>query len=250
MKHLLLLLLIGVGNLMSQEKILVIGHRGACGYTPENTLTSFEQALSFGVDAVELDVFLAKSGELVVIHDATLDRTTNGKGKVGDLTLREIQNYKCSDGKPVPTLAEVFDLIDRRCVVNVELKGDQTGVATAKLIQYYVEEKGWSYQDFFISSFNHHELFSFHELQPEVPTGALMEGIPFHYASFAEDIGATHVVLHLLTLNQAFVDDAHKRGLKVFVYTVNKEEDLLWVKALGVDGVISNYPDRAIRLIR
>ena len=224
--------------------MMIIGHRGACGLAPENTLASFAKALEIGVDAVELDVHLAKSGELVVIHDETVDRVSDGKGFVANKTLRELKEYTLEGGEKIPTLNEVFDFINRRCIINVELKGALTAKPVAELIRKYVLEKGWSFEDFFVSSFNHHELFAFHQLLPEVQTGALLEGIPFHYASFGEDIGATHVILYLYTLNKAFIDDAHRRGLKVFVYTVNDPDEMKLLLDMGVDGIISNYPDR------
>lgn len=223
---------------------LIIGHRGACGHAPENTLASFSKALEIGVDAVELDVHLAKSGELVVIHDETVDRMADGKGFVADKTIEELKEYTLEWGEKIPTLNEVFDLIDKRCIINVELKGHSTAKPVADLIRKYVVEKGWSYENFFASSFNHHELFAFHQLLPEVQTGALLEGIPFHYAAFAEDIGATHAVLYLHTVNKEFVNDAHMRGLQVFIYTVNDPDDMKRLLDLGVDGMITNYPDR------
>lgn len=228
-----------------QGDIMIIGHRGACGYAPENTLASFTKALEIGVNAVELDVHLIKSGELVVIHDETLDRVWNGKGLVADKTLEELKEYTLEGGEKIPTLDQVCDLIDRRCIINIELKGDSTAKPVVELIKNRVLEKGWNFEHFFVSSFNHHELFAFHQLLPQVKTGALLEGIPFFYASFANDIGATHVVLYYNTVNQAFIEDAHKRGLQVFVYTVNDQKEMERLIEMGVDGIISNYPDRA-----
>lgn len=229
---------------MVEASPITIGHRGVCGHAPENTLISFSMALEMGVDAVELDVHLAKSGELVVIHDSTIDRVSNGKGLVADMTIEELKGYTLAWGEKIPTLAEVFDLINRRCIINVELKGPLTAKPVADLITKYVVEKGWGYEHFFVSSFNHHELFTFHQLLPEVLTGALLEGIPYKYAAFAEDIEATHVVLYLETVNKEFVVDAHMRGLKVFVYTVNDSNDMKHLLDMGVDGIITNYPDR------
>jgi len=224
--------------------VVIIGHRGACGYAPENTLASFAKALEIGVDAVELDVHLTKSKELVVIHDETVDRVSNGKGFVADKTLAELKKYTLEGGEKIPTLDQVCDLIDRRCIINIELKGASTAKPVAELIRNRVQEKGWSFEHFFVSSFNHHELFAFHQLLPEVQTGALLEGIPFRYAAFAEDIGATHVVLYYQTVNQAFIEDAHNRELKVFVYTVDDQEAMKRLIEMGVDGIITNYPDR------
>ncbi len=222
----------------------IIGYRGACGHAPENTLASFSKALEMGVDAVELDVHLEKSGKLVVIHDERIDRVANGKGLVADKTIEELKQYDLEWKEKIPTLDEVFDLIDRRCVINVELKGPSTAKPVADLIKKYVAEKGWRFEHFFVSSYNHHELFAFHQLLPEVQTGALLEGIPFRYAAFAEDIDATHVVLFFRSINKEFVHDAHRRGLQVFVYTVNEPEDMPRLLEMGVDGIITNYPDR------
>ncbi len=232
-------------SLVSLEgSLVIIGHRGASGYAPENTLTSFAKALEFGVNAIELDVHLAKSGELVVMHDETLDRTTNGRGAIADKTLDEIRKYTCNGGEKVPTLNEVLDLVQRRCIVNVELKGPLTAKPVADLMKEYIKEKGWGYEDFFVSSFDHHELLAFHQLLPEVKTGALLEGIPFQYAAFAEEIGASHAVLYHQTVNKAFVEDAHRRGILVFIYTVNDPLEIPFLQEIGVDGIITNYPDR------
>jgi glycerophosphoryl diester phosphodiesterase len=98
---------------------------------------------------------------------------------------------------------------------------------------------------FFVSSFNHPELFAFHQLVPEVPTGALLAGIPLRYASFAEDIEATHVVLHYQAVIPAFIQDARHRGLKVFAFSVDDVKEMKRLVEMGVDGLITNYPDRA-----
>ncbi len=200
---------------------MIIGHRGACGYAPENTLLSFSKAIEMGVDAIELDVHTCKSGELIVIHDDTLDRTTNGKGEVSQLTLSQIKEFRCDQDQKIPTLEEVFNLVQKQCIINIELKGLNTANPVADLIQKFVSEKKWSYDNFFVSSFDHPELVVFHQLLPAVKTGALMEAIPVSYASFAIDAEATHAVLYCHTVNQTFVDDAHQKGLKVFVYTAS-----------------------------
>ena len=224
--------------------IMIIGHRGASGHVPENTLASFAKALEMEADAIELDVHLAKSGELVVIHDYSVDRVSNGKGIVAHKTLAELKEYTLEQGEKIPTLDEVCDLIDKRCIINVELKGPSTAKPVAELIRKRVQEKGWSYGHFFVSSFNHHELYAFHQLLPEVQTGALLEGVPLRYAEFAEDVGATHVVLCGYSVTPAFIEDIHNRGLQIFVYTVNELKDMKLLKKMGVDGIITNYPDR------
>jgi len=223
---------------------LKIGHRGACGYEPENTLKSFSRALELKVAMVELDVHCCKSGELVVIHDNRVDRTTDGSGYVAEMELDELRKLDAGKGERIPYLMEVFDLIDRRIPINIELKGEGTARPVYYLIEKYIEGENWSYDDFMISSFNHYELAAFSKLNPKMRIGALVEGIPIGYAEFAERLGAYSVNIGLDFINREFVDDVHKRGMKVFVYTVNIPEDFDRMRSLGVDGVFSNFPDR------
>lgn len=230
--------------LFADPQCWVVGHRGASGHAPENTLLAFEKAIEMGVDAIELDVYRCKSGELVVIHDATIDRTTDGKGFVKDLTLEEISQRRTSCDQIVPTLRQVFEGINRRCKIDVELKGPETASPVAELIEEYVQERGWTYDDFVATSFDHHELMKFHRLVPKVRIGALLEGLPWTYAKFAEDIGADFAVVDKSWVQDSFVQDAHRRGIRVFVYTVNDKEEIQQMLKFGVDGIISNYPER------
>lgn len=232
------------GTQEEKPSFINIAHRGASGYEPENTIRSFEKAVEMGADMVELDVYVCATGELVVIHDPTVDRTTNGHGKVEEMSLRQLARLDAGKGEHVPTLQDVFDVINRRCAINIELKGNGTARPVAELIREYVQHRGWSYDDFVVSSFDHHELLAFHNKLPAVKIGALLEAIPYKYASFGQDIGAHYVILYYESVNQEFVDDAHKRGMQVLVYTVNDPETIQAMKALGVDGLISNYPDR------
>lgn len=224
--------------------MLKIGHRGAMGYEPENTLKSFQKGLDLGVDMVELDVYALKTGELVVIHDDKVDRTTNGQGYVMDKSFDEIRSLDAGDGEKIPTLQEVLDLVDKKAQVNVELKGEGTAKPVAKVLDEYISRKGWSRDHFLVSSFDHYELKEFNALKPDIRIGALITAIPIGYCDYAEKVNAYSVNLNLEFINQKFVDDAHKRGLKVFVYTVNDKDDINRMKELGVDGLFSNFPDR------
>jgi len=230
---------------MSKE-FLKIGHRGACGYEPENTLRSFQKALDLGVDMIELDVYALKSGELIVIHDDKVNRTTNGNGYVMDKTFEEMRSLDAGQGEKIPTLAEVLDLVDKKVQVNIELKGEGTAESVVEIINKYISEKSWSAIDFFVSSFNHVELKKFKDLNPEIRIGALIVGIPLDYAKFGEELKAYSVNLCQEFINQEFVDDAHRRGMKVFVWTVNDLDDIERIKNLGADGIFINYPDRVL----
>lgn len=224
--------------------MIKIGHRGAMGYEPENTLISFKRALDLKVDMIELDVYACKTKELVVIHDDKVDRTTNGKGWVTEMTFEELRSLDAGRGEKIPTLEEVFNLVDRKAKINVELKGPETAKPVLSLIDNYVNSKSFSYDDFLISSFNHYELAKAKKINPGIKIGALITGIPIEYAKFGQDLGAYSVNLCREFINQEFVNDAHKRGLKALVWTVNDHDEIKRMKDLGVDGIFSNFPDR------
>jgi len=137
---------------------LKIGHRWAAGYEPENTLASFKKAIDLNVDMIELDVYLCKTGELVVLHDPKVDRTTNGIGYIEEKTFEEVRNLDAGKGEKIPTLKEVFELTNRKVKINIELKWAGTAKPVSKLIKEYVENKWREYDDFMISSFDHYEL--------------------------------------------------------------------------------------------
>jgi len=226
------------------KKIFKIGHRGAMGHEPENTIRSFKKALALDVDAVELDVYVCKTGELVVMHDDKIDRTTNGTGYTEEKTFAELRELDAGKGELIPTLEEVLDVVDKKVIVNIELKGNNTALATCQVIKKYIKENGWSEDDFMVSSFDHHELNKFKQLYPQISIGALVDGIPLSYADCAVQLNAQSINLNLEFINQDFVNDAHDKGLKVYVWTVNDYDDISKIKALNIDGIFCNYPER------
>jgi len=226
------------------KKILKIGHRGAMGHEPENTIRSFKKAMALDVDAIELDVYVCKTGELIIMHDDKVDRTTNGIGYTQEKTFTELRALDAGKGELIPTLEEVLDVIDKNIIVNIELKGKDTALATCKVIQKYIKTKGWLASNFMISSFDHHELNKFKHLYPEISIGALVDGIPLSYSDCAVELNAQSINLCLDFINQEFVNHAHKNGLKVYVWTVNDDDDIAKMKALNVDGIFCNYPER------
>jgi glycerophosphoryl diester phosphodiesterase len=224
------------------NKFLCFAHRGASGYEPENTLSAVEKAITLGADWIEIDVYVVEK-ELVVFHDQRLERTTNGIGLIMEQPLEYIRSLDAGNGQGIPILQEVLNLVNRRAGINIELKGPGTADETVSLIHGYIRKETWTYEEFLISSFNHHELARVKYLEPLIKTGALVVGIPIGYARFAQELGAYSVHCDLDFVNEAFVQDAHDRGLNVFVFTVNNQDDLAQMKALGVDGVFTNYPD-------
>lgn len=224
--------------------VLKIGHRGACGYEPENTLSSFKKAIELDVDMIEFDVHACNTGELVVIHDDKVDRTTDGTGYVSERSFQELRKLDAGNKEKIPTLKEVLDLIDGKVKVNIELKGENTARLVFEVIEKYVKEKGWSYEDFLISSFIHHELKEIYRLNPEIRLGVLIAEMPVGFPKFAEKIKAYSLNISIKSIYEGFVQAAHKRGMKVFVWTVDDIGEIERMKQLGVDGIFSNFPDR------
>jgi len=162
-----------------------------------------------------------------------------------DHSFEALRSLDAGNGERIPTLAEVFETIDRRAGVNIELKGPGTARPVAELMAT-LREQGWRDELILVSSFNHRELEAVHRIDPRIRIGALMVGLPADDAAFAAELGAYSVHLSLEFIDRRFVDDAHLRGLRVFVFTVNHPEDIERMEGLGVDGVFTNYPERVL----
>jgi glycerophosphoryl diester phosphodiesterase len=226
------------------KALKIIAHRGASGYAPENTLIAFRKALQMGADMVEFDVHALPSGEIVLMHDNRVNRTTNGKGYVLQHGFAELRSLDAGAGEIVPTLEEVLDLIDRQIPVNIELKGPGTAQGVARIVKQYLSH-GWQSSDFLISSFNHHELAAFKRLVPEIEVAALDGNLPLGYAAFAEELQAVAVCLSHEFVTKEYILDAHKRGMEVYVWTVDDPEEVERVCIMGADGIFTNVPDIA-----
>lgn len=227
-----------------KPKIFCVGHRGAKGLAPENTLLAIQKALDLGVDGIEIDVHLVQ-GKIVVIHDDRLDRTTNGKGLLAAQSFEYLRSLDAGQGQHIPILEEVIELIDQKCWLNIEFKCRGLTVPTIEIIKKFLR-RGWSQESFLISSFDHRELQSLKQLSPALRIGALVYGVPLENAKFASDLGAYSLHASSKFLDSEFVADAHKRGLKVYVYTVNERDQFEIVKSLNVDAVFSDYPDQIL----
>lgn len=222
--------------------MICIGHRGAPGYRPENTLSSFAHALELGCAWVELDVY-AIEDELLVFHDDDLSRCTNGEGDIRAQSLSYLRSLDAGDGQQIPTLREVADLVAGRAGINVELKGPDTAAPVSRLLGELCEGPTWNPSRFIISSFDHNELG---RADPAYRRGALFHKARDDYFERTDRLGAWSINLSRRIVNQAVVDEAHDRGLSVLVYTVNEPADIEQMRTLGVDGVFCDYPDRVM----
>ncbi len=227
------------------RKLFCFGHRGACGHEPENTIRSVRRALELGADGVEVDVYFA-DGQLVVIHDDTLERTTNGHGRVMEKSFKYLRSLDAVLGEKIPPLAEILHVVNQQVSINVELKGPHTAAPVTALIAEYVKYHGWKFEDFLVSSFDHAQIRLAKELCPELRIGALIDKTPRSLAQFAEELGAWSLHASKRCVTPELVADAHQRGLKVFVYTVNDPDEIAALRVLGVDGVFSDFPERVV----
>jgi len=218
-----------------------IGHRGAAGLEPENTLRSFCRAAAEGADAVELDLRLSRDGRLVVLHDPTVDRTTNGNGPVAGMTLDEIQHLDAGLGERIPTLEETLDAIE--LPVHAELKAVEAAGPLADLIL----ARGLAERVTPIS-FNTEALRRIKLSLPDLPVGLVVSGAAYGLAP-ALQIGASLVSLEAAYLDAAGVESCREVRLRVTAWTVNEPEEMRRILDLEVDGVVTDRPDLLAELV-
>ncbi|MVP01644.1 glycerophosphodiester phosphodiesterase [Paenibacillus lutrae] len=239
---------------MKASKPIIIAHRGAKGLAPENKLGAFRLGLEQGCEAIELDIHLSADGELIVIHDATLDRTTDGQGEILAKSLAEIKAVDAGSwyseaykGETVPTLGEVFDLVPESVMINVELKVD--GAIEQKLVDF-VRERG-CFGQVVVSCFDHKCLRRIKQMEPQIRIGLLYGNKmwdPVGYArSFDVDVYSLHPYHQIIEAED--VEKAIEHGLQVYPYTANTEEELHKLMAIHVSGIITNYPARLKELL-
>jgi len=214
------------------------------GYETENTLASVQKALDLKVDAIEIDVFKIKSEEIVVFHDKKIDRLSNDKGTIESLNIDQINTLILKGNHKIPTLEEVLDLINGKCKLNIELKGENTAKIVNDCVLNFINTSNWKEEDFLISSFNWKELQLFRELNKNIAIGILTEEEPLDAITIAKELKAMTIHPDFQTLTQEKVTAIKKEGFQVYTWTVNDFDAINKMKAFGVDGIITNYPDR------
>ena len=232
-----------------KHDIIVIGHRGAMGHALENTIESINKAIDFEVDGIEIDIFKTKTGELVVYHDAVLSRLTNSDAFIEEISLDSIKNIRLTDGSSIPTLNEIIDIIPNEIFLNIELKGMNTAYLTNELILKYSKQKDWNIDRFVISSFRWDELEKFRSLNKEIKIAILVDSL-FKIDSsliLSREINAYAINPNNSFLSKEIVQKIKFNNLLVFPYTVNSFENIKRMKSIGVDGIITDYPERINR---
>lgn len=223
----------------------IAGHRGSPLEEPENTRRSFRRALDLGVAALELDVQLTKDSRLAVIHDETLERTTNGHGRVKDFTLAELQRLDAGKGEPIPALEEVLELVRGRADLLVELKQPEAAVALLEVFR----GQG-AFEAARIISFWHPALKALKEAEPRLRTGALMVGCPADPAGLARAARADTLVLNYRYVNLELVEVAKRQGIEVIAWNIDDAEILKPYLAMNLDGICTNRPREIIECLR
>jgi glycerophosphoryl diester phosphodiesterase len=224
--------------------MMIIGHRGASALEPENTLLSIKRAMDIGVDAVEIDVHLSKEKELVVIHDATVDRTTNGTGPVSGYTVQEIKRLDAGKGEAIPTLQEVIDLIDKQVLLIIELKEQGTERSVVDLLV-----RNNLFDKACVISFWHRLVKTVKEMDGRIKTGVLLVGSPVD-TCIAAHASADALVMKYTFIDRELVEMAHEKGLKVFIWNIDDRDFLKPYVDMGVDAIGTNDPRVLVEYFR
>ncbi|MCR5296955.1 MAG: glycerophosphodiester phosphodiesterase [Clostridiales bacterium] len=238
---------------------LIFGHRGASGYAPENTLEAFELAARMGAQGVELDVHICASGELVVAHDETVDRVSNGSGRIMDHSLTQLKRLTFNRTHPevagarIPLLSEVFELLSPTGLqINIELKNSEIDYPDLERKTLELAAREFSTDRIIFSSFNHYSMLRMKALDSSLRCGLLYDATLVSPWEYAKKLGmdAIHPRYSEVLVPGGECAEAHRAGISVNTWTVNSVRDISAVLAEGADIVITNYPDLALSLMK
>lgn len=237
------------------EAPFIIAHRGGAKLAPENTLAAIRQAVELGVDMIEIDVILSKDGEIIVIHDDKIDRTTNGEGVVKEMTLDQIRQYDAGSwfdesfaGEKVPTLDEVFDAIGGESILLIEIKdGDEEYPGLEKKVVESIHRHDAN-EWVVVQSFNEQSVLRVKQMDPTLMTFYLMgKNFGEFYNRLPADKPATlpyqGVAVHYSGIDAEKAKKLHETGYQLYVWTVNEDTDMDMMIEAGVDGIITDRPD-------
>jgi glycerophosphoryl diester phosphodiesterase len=231
----------------------IIAHRGASGEYPENTLLAFEEAIVQGADGIECDVqYHQASGEFILLHDRYLDNKQGKRVHFNCLSFAEITSLPQPKNQTICTLAEVLQLIQNRCIINIEIKSAEQGVVLKqiltklqKIIEQAIKDQHIKQEQVILSSFNHPALVVCQVLLPKVKTAALIVACPVNYAEIAFDLSVEMINPAVDFMTLELIQDAHEKGLQVWVYTVDHPDDILRCLTYNVDAIFTNFPRKA-----
>ncbi len=255
---------------LSPKPLLIVGHRGAKEVVPENTLPAFQFAIDAGVDALELDVHLSRDGELIVMHDATIDRTTDGSGAIREFTLAELKQFNAAAhlggneaGRriEIPTLQEVHDLVQGRVPINLEIKKGPDGIRYPQIEEQIIAlvRHNRAIDLTVLSSFDFPTLTTVQTLAPDILNHAIVAQNYFQTPGLEtpEQVAADLVArgVHWVAINKSYltrtlVNALHEQGILVHAWVINEKEEVEGCVALGVDAITTDRPDRIVPFYR
>lgn len=241
------------------KRSLNIAHRGFSGSYPENTMLAFRKAVEVGSDGIETDLHITKDGVIVICHDETIDRTTNGNGFIKDYNYEELRSFDAGikfskefEGERIPSLDEFLDYVkDKNLLINLELKNN--------IIDYYelekrVIDKVYEYdlkKKVILSSFNHYSMVKAKKYDRGIKTGLLCAEVLYKPYKYVNMTGADALhPYYKSVMNKKIVKKIHDRKIMINAYTVNEEEDMKRMIELNIDGIITNYPDKLKELLQ
>jgi glycerophosphoryl diester phosphodiesterase len=222
--------------------MLVIGHRGAKGLAPENTLDSLQAGFESDADILEFDVRFTKDGELVVVHDARLKRTHHQPLAVSGLTLKELRELTADD--PIPTLREVLDSYFGKIILNIEIKSRGAGPEVIKLLKRRYINKASDWDNILLSSYKGSELVKIRKLSKRANLALYHLDNPFIFIAYHRRLKLTAVGFHRLYINQFALEIAKRLELFTYVFTVNRTGAIALLQKQGIDGIVTDYPDK------
>ena len=224
----------------SEKNIKLIGHRGAAGLAFENTLASIEIALALGVDMVEIDVWQTTDSEIVVFHDAYLERLTNESGFIAEMSYEKLQTISLKNGAKIPTLSEVIELIKPYNIpLIVEVKAEKAFAKTLEIL-----ETAFDFSEFVVGSFYHQPVLKLKQEKPQLQTAIMLECVPVSLENYLKEVNPDYVIAAIETHNEYLVNTLKNQQRQLFFYTVNLEPEIELAFRAKPDGIITNYPDK------
>lgn len=222
----------------------IYGHRGAAGLKDENTLASINEALKYNIYGIEIDIHQCKSGELIVIHDDTVDRTTNSTGAVKTFTLSQLNEIKTINGFSIPTLKDVLSLLDGQYALNIELKSKNTPKPLLSLLaQNFKGATKWDYANVLISSFDYDLLEEVRRLNEHISIAILTESSIHNVLNQAKELGAKAIHPSIDNVDKEEINHAKNCGFEINVWTVNTLKQYALCKHLGVSSIFTDFPN-------
>ena len=250
MKNFIFLLFIALlYSCTSNKDILVVGHRGAMGHVLENTIESVQKAIELNVDGIEIDIFKSKTGELVVYHDPFLSRLSNSNAFIEQISLDSIKKVELIGGYFIPTLKEIVDIIPEKIFLNIELKGEDTAFQTNKIIINYLNTYNFPVSKFIISSFRWDELKKIRSFNKDIPIAILVDSLYKidDAIKLAKQINAVALNPNKEFITKEIVNKIQSKNIKVYPYTINTPRNIRRMLSMGVDAIITDYPERIKR---